>query len=150
LMEIFPAISVFQTSCTLGRITMAYLDASPLISALRTDPEVFEFSHGYLRHIPSRHRFHFDPASGVRVHAECACSFLKISEHQQPALCEAFQEWCANYWRPIEINREFATHFRARSWLRQRLIKLTASLLRALVTDHRHAAKTKALLVPAE
>lgn len=129
---------------------MAYLDASPLISALRTDPEVFEFRSGYLRHIPSRHSFHFDPASGVQVRAECACSFLKIAENQQPALFEAFQEWRTNYWRPIEINREFATHFRASSWLRQRLIKVTALLLRVLVADHGRASTPKADLVPAE
>lgn len=129
---------------------MAYLNASPLISALRTDPEVFEFSNGYLRHIPSRHRFRFDSASGARVHAECACSFLEIAQEQQSALCEAFQEWRVNYWRPLQINREFAGHFQARSWLRQRLIKMTASLLRVMLADHRHGATAKADLVPAE
>lgn len=129
---------------------MAYLDVSPLISALRTDPEVFEFSNGYLRHVPSRHRFQFDQALGAVVNAECACAFLEIAKDQQPALCEAFQDWRVNYWRPLEINREFAGHFRARSWLRQRLIKLTASLLRVLVTDHRHSATAKAHLLPAE
>jgi len=129
---------------------MAYLDASPLISALRTDPEVFEFSNGYLRHIPSRHRFQFNSTHGVRVQAECACAFLEIAKSQQPSLCEAFQEWRLNYWRPIEINREFAGHFRAHSWLRQQLIKMTAWLLCALVTDHRHAAAAKAHPVPAE
>lgn len=129
---------------------MAYLDASPLISALRTNPEVFEFSNGHLRHIPSRHSFHFDRAGDVRVRADCACSFLKIAENQQPALFEAFQEWRTNYWRPIEINREFAAHFRARSWLRRQLIKMAASLLRALVADRRRASTAKAGLVPAE
>lgn len=150
LMEIFPGFFVSELSRPDERNTMAYLDASPMISALRTDPEVFELRNGYLHHIPSRHRFHFDPACGAKVHAECACSSLEIAQHQQPALLEAFHEWRANYWAPIEINQEFAEHFHARSWLRQRLIKMASWLLRALAADYRHVCVAKARLVPSE
>jgi hypothetical protein len=40
--------------------------------------------------------------------------------------------WRAIYWRPIEINREFARHFAPRSRWRQALIAMTGRLHRRL------------------
>jgi hypothetical protein len=34
-----------------------FLDLSPMIDALRFQPADFEYSHGWLRHVPSRHAF---------------------------------------------------------------------------------------------
>ena len=34
-----------------------FLDVSPMISALRFQPTDFEYAHGRLRHVPSRHSF---------------------------------------------------------------------------------------------
>lgn len=129
---------------------MAYLDASPMISALKSDPVAFEFSDGYLHHIPSRHRFNFDVGRDVRVHADCGCSLLRITKDQQFALHDAFQEWRSSYWRPIEINREFASHFAPRSWLREQFVKLTVWLLRELLSERRTVATTSARLLAAE
>jgi len=39
---------------------MRFLDVSPMISALRFQPTDFEYAHGWLRHVPSRHAFRFD------------------------------------------------------------------------------------------
>jgi hypothetical protein len=129
---------------------MAYLDISPMVTALRTTPHAFEFTSGSLHHLPSRHRFRFDPSGHVRVDAPCSCSMLRVSKEQQETLVEAYGEWRASYWRPIEINRQFAAHFNPPSWWRQLLIDLTARLHRALVmgSGRGHAHEAKA--VPAE
>lgn len=37
-----------------------FLDVAPMISALQFQPMDFELSRGWLRHVPSRHRFKFD------------------------------------------------------------------------------------------
>ncbi len=128
---------------------MTYLDVSPMISALRVSPEHFEFTHGSLHHIPSRHRFHFHP-DGVQIDALCDCSFLAVSPKQEETLREAFGEWRASYWRPAEINREFASHFEQYSPLRRLLIAMAGALHRALlrkgIVHHGH----NHTLVPAE
>ncbi len=115
---------------------MAYLDVSPLMASLRTHPEEFDFKGEWLRHIPSRHSFKFEPSGRVQIRAECNCAFLAIHPQQERQLSDIFQSWHVNYWRPLEINREFASHFRPRSVLRRALIGLTARLNHWLVGHH--------------
>jgi hypothetical protein len=131
---------------------MHYLDVSPLITSLRTTPDAFEFTRGALHHIPSRHRFKISTDGSVRLDAQCSCAFLAIRKEQEPALVEAFQEWRVNYWRPIEINRQFAEHFGPIPAWRRILIDLTAWLHRALLKGSRpaHENKDEHLTVPAE
>lgn len=130
---------------------MTYLDVSPMISALQTHPEAFSFESGELYHIPSRHRFVFDAGRRVRVDANCECSSLRVSPGQESSLYDAFRRWRTNYWRPIEINREFAIHFAPPSRVRSWLISLTGWLhSAALAGNHRSALKTFAAAIPAE
>jgi len=90
---------------------MAYLDLAPAITTIRSRPEDFEFSNNTLHHLSSRHRFRFSSDGDVQVDAACDCSMLRISREQGKAFHAAYREWYATYWRPIEINREFASHF---------------------------------------
>jgi hypothetical protein len=129
---------------------MTYLDVSPMIAALGTNPEHFEFTKGSLHHIPSHHRFQFDRKGRVQISALCDCSTLAVSSDQQAALCKAFDEWRVNYWRPIEINKEFASHFDPPSAFRRLLINLTARLQRALLTQGREKYAHNGFMVSAE
>ena len=129
---------------------MTYLDVSPMISALRTSPDTFEFTKGYLHHIPSQHRFQFDSAGRVRLDAQCSCATLRVREEQQAPLHEAFNEWRASYWRPLEINRQFAEHFDPPTGLRKMLLAFTAWLHRQLLTRGRHEHDHDKVAVPAE
>jgi hypothetical protein len=130
---------------------MSYLDVSPMITALRTSPDTFEFTRGgQLHHIPSQHRFQFDSSGQVRLDAQCSCSTLRVRDEQQAPLFQAFNEWRASYWRPLEINRQFAEHFDPPTGLRKFLLWLTARLHRALMTrSHREHERDK-VAVPAE
>ena len=91
--------------------TLRYLDASPMISALRFQPSDFEFSGGSLLHVPSRHRFHFDRRGKVTIEARCGCAVVEVKPEQSDELFSTFKTWRREYWTPIEINREFASHF---------------------------------------
>jgi hypothetical protein len=112
---------------------MAYLDVSPMTAALRTTPDEFEMDHGWLHHIPSRHRLSFGPEGRVQLRAECDCSLLAVKPEQERALATAFEEWRLSYWRPVEINREFSAHFRRPSAFRRMLINLAAGMHRWLL-----------------
>ena len=108
-----------------------YLELAPAITALRSRPEEFEFSHDTLHHLPSRHRFRVDSENDVRIEAMCDCSMLRARPEQAKVFHDAYREWHASYWRPLEINREFASHFeapplwrRVAIWLLQWLIAL--------------------------
>src|SRR5215468_3374099 len=118
---------------------MTYLDVNPVIGSLRTTPNAFEFVSGGLHHIPSRHYFYFEGNGRVRLVAECSCSYLAVSDEQQLALTEAFSEWRVNYWRPLEINRQFAEHFIPPSGWRRVLLRLTEWLQRALLAQPKKA-----------
>jgi hypothetical protein len=91
---------------------MAYLDISPTIAALRARPDEFDLVRGWLRHTPSNHRFRVDPRGDVQLEAGCDCTMLSVSRQQGRELYEVFQEWRNGYWRAVEINRQFAAHFR--------------------------------------
>ncbi len=129
---------------------MNYLDVSPMITALNGSPDHFEFTYGSLHHIPSRHRFYFDPKGGVRVDAHCDCSSLAVDSQQERALNEAFNEWRVNYWSVLQINRDFASHFAPPTGVRKLLINLTAWLHRALLQGGHRTARYEAFKVPAE
>jgi len=116
---------------------MAYLDVSPMMVAFRTSPEDFEIRDGWLHHIPSRHQFLFGPDDKVQLVAECNCASLSIKPDQSQALAGCYREWQATYWRPLEINKEFASHFH-HSALRKMLIHFTAWLHRRLL-ENSHA-----------
>ena len=92
---------------------MAYLDVSPMITALRTQASDFEMSRGWLKHAPSRHSFKFDKHGNVTIDARCDCATLSVAPEQSLELWQEFQVWREVYWHPVEINREFASHFRA-------------------------------------
>jgi hypothetical protein len=118
---------------------MTYLDVSPMMTSLRTMPEDFEIKDGWLHHIPSRHDFKFDPDGNVALRAQCDCAQLAVRTEQGRELAAAYHQWDTHYWRPLMINREFASHFQ-RSALRQFLIDVTASLHRRLMQQSHHHA----------
>jgi hypothetical protein len=108
---------------------MTYLELAPLITAIRSRPEEFEFSNDTLQHVRSRHLFRFVSDDDMEIHAACDCSFLRASKEQTRVFRAAYREWHASYWRPLEINREFASHFappplwrRLAIWLLRRLL----------------------------
>ena len=104
---------------TTSEHSVRHLDVAPMISALRFQPVDFEFAHGWLRHVPSRHRFQFDRAGRVAVDAVCGCAGLSVSAEQADELHTMFQTWRQSYWQPLETNREFASHFRSPNpWVR--------------------------------
>jgi hypothetical protein len=111
---------------------MQYLNVSPMMVALRSAPEQFELTDGWLHHTPSRHSFRFGPQDTIEIRAACDCALLAVRPEQRRELTDGFRQWRAIYWRPIEINREFARHFAPRSWWRQALIAVTGRLHRRL------------------
>ncbi|MGH6990594.1 MAG: hypothetical protein ACREFD_14940 [Stellaceae bacterium] len=130
---------------------MAYLDVSPMIDALRTAPEEFEMDDGWLHHLRSRHGFKFNAAGSVRIRANCDCALLRVKHDQAPELHASYRQWQANYWRPLEINREFASHFAARSPARRLLIAMAGRLQRWLIADHHLPRRRRDIVaVPAE
>jgi hypothetical protein len=88
-----------------------FLDVSPMISALRFQPEDFEYAHGWLHHVPSRHRFQFDRLGRVTIDALCGCAAMAIKPEQTDELIGMFKTWRQHYWIPLETNREFTSHF---------------------------------------
>jgi hypothetical protein len=94
------------------------LDLSPAITALCARPAEFEFSNDTLHHLGSRHGFRFQSDDSVEIHAECGCSLMNASHEQMKLFHAAYREWYASYWRPLEINREFASHFELPLWRR--------------------------------
>jgi hypothetical protein len=89
-----------------------FLDLSPMIDALRFQPADFEYSDGWLEHVPNRHRFCFNQHRGVAIDAACGFAGQPIRQDQARQLFETFVEWRADYWRPLQASREFASHFR--------------------------------------
>jgi hypothetical protein len=130
---------------------MTYLDVNPMIIALRSSPGDFELKRGWLHHFPSHHEFKFDRDGNVRLHARCDCAMLAVRHEQGRELWETFQLWHASYWRPVEINREFASHFKRPNAVQRLWRRLVASIRRPLLRhleDRGAAASTS--MVPAE
>ena len=113
---------------------MLYLELSPMIEALRERPADFELERGWLTHFPSRHSFLFDRSGNVRLRARCDCALLSVRPEQGLELWLGFQDWRANYWRAIEINREFAGHFRRPNFA-QRMVRRVLAKLRLILLD---------------
>jgi hypothetical protein len=112
---------------------MAYLDVSPMIGALRYSPSDFDISRGQLRHMPSGHKVVFDAFGGdARIDAQCECATLRVSLEQSRELLAAFRHWKQDYWRVVEINRDFAGHFQP-SFFHRTCVRLLNFLL-----DHPH------------
>ena len=124
---------------------MTYLDLAPAITALRARPEEFAFSNNTLHHPRSRHSFRFPNEDDVQIDAICDCSLLRAKPEQARAFQAAYREWQASYWRPLQINREFASHFTASPGRR-----LAIWLLRRLVTGPQRVepAAKPAIVVP--
>jgi hypothetical protein len=119
---------------------MAYLDVSPMIGALSDSPSYFDMSRGQLRHMPSGHKVVFDAFGGsARIDAQCECATLRISREQSVELLAAFRAWKQDYWRLVEINRDFADHFRP-SFAR----RICVSLLNFLLDHPRPLTRTQA------
>lgn len=119
---------------------MSYLDVSPMIAALSDTPEDFEIVAGRLNHIPSQHSFRFGPNDEVEIAAACDCALLAVRPEQKPELAAGYRQWERDYWRPLLINREFASHFTRPLW-RKGLILLTGRLHRWLLSGpRRHSA----------
>ena len=118
---------------------MTYLELSPAITAIRARPEEFEFSNNTLHHLGSRHRFRFVSEDEVEIHAACDCATLRASREQAKVFHAAYRDWYASYWRPLEINREFASHFEPSLWRR-----LAIWLLRRLLSGPQ-AAKSSSV-----
>ena len=112
---------------------MQYLNVSPMMVALRTTPEEFELTDGWLHHIPSRHSFRFGPSDAIEIRAACNCALLGVRPEQQRALTDSFRQWRVIYWRPLEINREFSRHFVSKSGWRRALIDVTGRIHRWLL-----------------
>ena len=108
---------------------MVYLDISPMLAAMREQPDAFSLSRGWLKHHPSNHRFKVQADGFVVVDAECGCATLSVRTEQGLQLNEAMKTWRAEYWVPHEINQHFARHFRPprfwRRWLRKVTVLLT-------------------------
>jgi hypothetical protein len=107
---------------------MSYLDLNPVITALRTTPEEFELVGNWLNHPRSAHSFRFGANDDVELRAVCDCTLLAMWPEQTRELAKGFREWERDYWRPLQINREFASHFARHSSLRHMLIVLTGRL----------------------
>jgi hypothetical protein len=118
----------------------AFLDVRPMITALRTTPEDFRLSGMWLNHEPSQHNFQFDPDGRVGIQAACNCALYAIQPEQEVALRAAYRRWYEEYWRPLQLNLEFASHFPPRSPARRVLIRVTARLHSWLVRPEGHIA----------
>jgi hypothetical protein len=128
---------------------MSYLDVAPMMVSLRTTPEEFEIKNGWLHHIPSRHDFMFDRDGRVQIRAECNCAMLAVKSEQEAALFNSYREWQMSYWHPLQINREFASHFQPRSAFRRILINIVAKIHRRLL-QRGHAHQDHGVMAPAE
>jgi hypothetical protein len=118
---------------------MTYLDINPMLMALRMTPDRFELVDGWLHHIPSAHSFRLGPNEGVEVLANCDCTQLAVRPEQRPLLAVGIREWESRYWKPLLINREFASHFSGGLIFRV-MIGLTGRIHRWLLERERRAA----------
>jgi hypothetical protein len=123
-----PLLVPWTGKSAVGDWTMAYLDVSPMITALRERPDEFDMKHGWLRHTPSRHRYKFDSHGNVLFDTTCSCAMLSIRDEQTRQLHTAFTAWHQAYWQPLMINRQFASHFRPPGFWRRLYRRLLSSL----------------------
>ncbi len=91
--------------------SVRFLNVAPMIQALKFQPEDFEIERGWLSHNPSRHRFSFDKLGRVSIDANCGCAAMAVKPEQSEELFATFKTWRREFWVPLEVNREFASHF---------------------------------------
>jgi hypothetical protein len=118
-----------------GGFVMPYLNVSPTISALRESAQDFEMDRGWLHHYPSHHRFKIRKNGKVTLRADCDCCYLQVGQQQGVELLQAFNAWHEAYWRPIEINREFASHFATPS-LGGKVMRMVARMLHRVLHEY--------------
>jgi hypothetical protein len=129
---------------------MPYLDVSPMMGALRTMPQEFELANGWLHHIRSQHSFRFSHGfrlganDHIEIRASCDCALLAVRPEQEPQLAACFREWEASYWAPLQINREFASHFARRPGVLPLLAELAGRLYRWLLRQDRARGRYEA------
>ena len=82
--------------------SVRYLDVAPMIASLRFQPSDFEYAHGWLHHVPSRHRFQFDRKGRVTIDALCGCAAMSVRPEQADELHSMFKTWRQHYWVPME------------------------------------------------
>jgi len=114
---------------------MANLDVGPMIRALQYAPHEFELTAGWLNHVRSGHSFRFDADDHVEISAACNCAMLVPTREHERDLAKSFREWERDFWRPLQINREFASHFKP--GMRSVLIALTGRLQGLLMRPSR-------------
>ena len=127
-----------------------WLDVAPMIRALKFQPSDFELSGGWLRHVPSRHRFKFGWMGRVSIDAHCGCALLSARPDQERDLQAAFDAWRTNYWSAIATNREFASHFAPVGRLRRFARDIRMAFRRLRGNDADPAGHPAAISVPAE
>jgi hypothetical protein len=123
---------MMSSEVAMEEFVMSFLDVAPMITALRTRPADFEMDQGSLHHFPSHHRFQFNQDGNVTLNARCDCALLRVKREQSQELWSAFQIWQAAYWRPTEINKEFACHFRSPNMWQRLYRSLRVTVRRAL------------------
>jgi len=124
------------------------LDMTPMIDALRFQPSDFELNNGWLVHLPSRHRYHFDALGRVSIDAHCGCASLRARPDQQIELASAVDRWRIDYWAVVETNREFASHFAPVGRLRRFCRDINVAVRRLM--RRREPAAAAVVLAPAE
>jgi len=93
---------------------MAYLDMSPVLTALRERPHEFIVSDGWVRQHSSPYRLKAQVDGHVLVETEDSSPSPLISCSQGFDLFRAIENWRVNYWIPREVNRIFARQIRPR------------------------------------
>jgi hypothetical protein len=86
-----------------------FLDVSEMTAALRFQPSDFEYSRGFLVHVPSRHRFWFNHEGRLTIMARCGCSGRSIRPDQSQELYETYLSWRSEYWQPLQADRKLAS-----------------------------------------
>lgn len=116
-----------------------YLDASPMIRALRQSPSEFELCYKHIRHKPSCHWLAFDPCGTAVLCGRCNAASFPITREQTAQLRSAVATWLETYWRPLmtrqtaarqvaenRAGRGIARHLRPKSrWRRAMAVALT-------------------------
>jgi hypothetical protein len=107
---------------------MAYLDTSPVLTALRERPHEFTVSDGWVQQCSSRYRLKAQVDGRVLVETEDGSASPLISCAQGFHLFRAIENWRLNYWIPWEVNRIFARQIRPRGLWQRMLDGLEAWL----------------------
>jgi hypothetical protein len=106
---------------------MAYLDMSPVLTALRERPHEFTVSDGWVRQRSSPYRLKAQFDGHVLVETEDG-SVSPLISCSQSHLFRAIENWRVDYWIPREVNRIFARQIRPRRIWQRILDRVEARL----------------------